>query len=74
MSSPSPSATSSPTASAASQEALAACQTRVRAADDVLKQGKIGVLHWAEHIQAQKDNLEGKATVDEMKALQKKRG
>ena len=50
VSSPSPSATSSPTASAASQEALAACQTRVRAADDVLKQGKIGVLHWAEHI------------------------
>jgi hypothetical protein len=72
VSSPSPSATSSPTASAASQEALAACQTRVRAADDVLKQGKIGVLHWAEHIQAQKDNLEGKATVDEMKARFKK--
>jgi hypothetical protein len=71
VSSPSPSVTPKP-ANAAAQKALEACQTRVSAADDVLKQGKIGVLHWAEHIQAQKDNLEGKATVDEMKARFKK--
>ena len=71
MSSPSPSTTSSATASAASQEALEACQTLV-AADDVLKQGKIGVENWTEHVQAQKDYLAGKATVDEMKARFKK--
>ena len=71
VSSPSPSVTASP-ASAAAQKALEACQTRVRAADDVLKQGEIGVGHWAIHIQAQKDYLTGKATVDEMKARFKK--
>jgi hypothetical protein len=74
-SSPSPSASSTPTtqpASAAATEALAACQEKVRAADEVLKQGKIGVLHWAEHIQAQKDNLAGKATTEQMKARFKK--
>ncbi len=71
MSSPSPSETTSP-ASAAAEEALEACQTRVRAADDVLKQGKIGVENWAEHVQAQKDYNAGKATTDEMKARFKK--
>jgi hypothetical protein len=64
-SSPSPSVDP---ASAAAEEALAACQAKVRAADEVIKQGKTGVEHWAEHIQAQKDNINGKATVDEMKA------
>jgi hypothetical protein len=38
----------------------------------VLKEGKTGVLDWAEHIQAQKDNLSGKATIEEMKARFKK--
>jgi hypothetical protein len=71
-SSPSPTATASATANAAAANALEACQERVRAADAVLKKGKIGVLHWAEHVQAQKDNLAGKATVDEMKARFKK--
>jgi hypothetical protein len=64
-SSPSPSVDP---ASAAAKEALAACQAKVRAADEVIKQGKTGVEHWAEHIQAQKDNIDGKATVDEMRA------
>jgi hypothetical protein len=71
VSSPSPSETTSP-ASAAAEEALAACQTRVRAADDVLKQGKIGVENWTEHVQAQKDYNADKATTDEMKARFKK--
>ena len=71
VSSPSPSVTPSP-AIAAAQKAFEACQTRVRAADDVLKQGEIGVRHWAEHVQAQKDYLTGEATVDEMKARFKK--
>ena len=38
----------------------------------MLKQGKIGVLHWATHVQAQRDNLDGKITVEEMKARFKK--
>ena len=73
MSSPSPS--ESPTAnpaSAASKKALEACEAKVSAADEVLKQGKIGVLHWATHIKAQRDNLDGKITVEEMKARFKK--
>jgi hypothetical protein len=71
-SSPSPSAAQSATANAAATEALAACQERVRAADAVLKEGKTGVSDWAEHIQAQRDNLSGKASVEEMKARFKK--
>jgi hypothetical protein len=69
--SPSESATTNP-ASAASKNALKACQAKVSAADDVLRQGKIGVEHWATHVQAQKDNLAGKITVDQMKARFKK--
>jgi hypothetical protein len=75
ISSPSPSASASATAepaSAASQKALEACQTRVRAADDVLKQGKIGVLHWVDHVKAQTDNFDGKISVEEMRAQFKK--
>jgi hypothetical protein len=72
-SSPSPteSATANP-ASGASKKALDGCQAKVSAADEVLKQGKIGVLHWATHVQAQRDNLDGKISVDEMKARFKK--
>jgi hypothetical protein len=72
-SSPSPSETATAdAASAAATKALAACQARVRAADDVLKQGKIGVENWTEHVQAQKDYNADKATTDEMKARFKK--
>jgi hypothetical protein len=71
-SSPSPSATPSATANTAAGKALAACKERVRAADAVLKEGETGVLHWAEHVQAQKDYLSGKATTEEMKARFKK--
>jgi hypothetical protein len=70
-SSPSPSTTASSTtkpASAAAVKALEACQKKVDAADAVLKQGKIGVLHWAEHVQAQKDYFAGKITAVQMKA------
>jgi len=59
-------------ASAASQKALEACQARVRAADQVLKEGKKGVLHWTAHVQAQTDNFDGKISVDEMRAQFKK--
>jgi hypothetical protein len=69
-SSPSPSATQSRTASAASaaaQKALEACQEKVAAADDVIKQGEIGVGHWAQHVQAQKDFDAGKISDTEKK-------
>ncbi len=72
-SSPSPSESATPNpASAASKKALEACQAKVSAADEVLKQGKTGVSHWAIHVQAQRDNLDGKITVEEMKARFKK--
>ena len=38
----------------------------------MLKQGKIGVLHWAAHVQAQTDNFDGKIDVEEMRAQFKK--
>jgi hypothetical protein len=66
-SSPSPSATADP-ANAASQKALQACQAKVRAADEVIKQGKTGVEHWAGHIQAQRDGDAGEISTEEMKA------
>jgi hypothetical protein len=72
VSSPSPSVTPSATANAAAAKALEACQTRVRAADDVRKEGKTGVLHWADHIDAQDDYFDGKLTSEELKARFKK--
>jgi hypothetical protein len=66
VSSPSPSVTTSP-ASTAAQQALEACQAKVRAADEVIKQGATGVEHWAGHIQAQKDGNAGKISPAQMK-------
>jgi hypothetical protein len=71
-SSPSPSPTTSPTTNTAAAKALEACQERVRAADAVLNVGKIGVSHWATHVQAQADNFDGKINVEEMRARFKK--
>jgi len=59
-------------ASAASKKALEACQARVKAADEVMKEGSIGVLHWATHVQAQADNFDGKLSLDRMKTQFKK--
>jgi hypothetical protein len=59
-------------ASEASKNALKTCQQKISAADEVLKEGSIGVRHWASHIQAQRDNLDGKISVEEMKAQFKK--
>jgi hypothetical protein len=67
VSSPSPSVTTKP-ASTAAQQAFEACQRKVQAADEVIKQGKTGVDHWAGHIQAQKDGNAGKITPKQMKA------
>jgi hypothetical protein len=71
-SSPSPSPTTSATANAVAAKALEACQERVRAADAVMKEGRIGVLHWTSHVQAQTDNFDGKIDVEEMRARFKK--
>jgi hypothetical protein len=70
-SSPSPSATTSPStsgASAAAAEALEACRKKVEAADEVLKEGKTGVLHWIDHVDTQADDLAGKLTKEERTA------
>ena len=64
-SSPTPSAEP---ASAFAQKAFVACQAKVQSADEVIKQGKTGVEHWAGHIQAQKDRLGNKITITQMKA------
>jgi hypothetical protein len=70
--SPSVSASSSTPVNAAAIKALETCQEKVKAADAVLRQGKTGVEHWAEHVDAQKDYLAGDATVTEMKGRFKK--
>ena len=64
-SSPTPSAEP---ANAAAQQAFEACQAKVQAADEVIKHGKTGVDHWAGHIQAQKDRIDRKITIEQMKA------
>ena len=61
-----PSSSAQP-ANAASKKALEACQVKVRAADGVLKAGKMGVVHWTAHVQAQTDNFDGKISVEEMR-------
>jgi hypothetical protein len=72
-SSPSPSETATTdAATAAATKALEACQAKVKAADAVRKEGKIGVLHWADHVDAQADYFDGKLTSEELKARFKK--
>jgi hypothetical protein len=66
-----PSSSAQP-ASAASKKALKTCQQKVSAADDVLKEGSIGVRHWAAHVQAQADNFDGKISITDMKGQFKK--
>ena len=69
---PSVSGPSSKPANAAAAQALQACQEKVKAADAVLKQGKTGVEHWAEHVDAQKDYFAGDTSVTQMKGRFKK--
>jgi hypothetical protein len=56
-------------ASGAAEKALAKCQRKVRAADNVLAAAKTGVSHWATHVQAQTDANQGKISAAEMSAL-----
>jgi hypothetical protein len=68
---PSPSTTptkATPTTTSAARKALTACQAKVRAADAVITEAKIGVGHWARHVQAQTDYNAHKLTNAQMKA------
>ena len=72
--SPTPSATAKPTATAtpASAEAVAAmeaCQERVRAADEVLKEARTGIAHWDAHVGAERDARDGAISVDERQRI-----
>jgi hypothetical protein len=62
-SSPQPSATPD---SSRAKSALTACQKKVRQGDKVLEQAKIGVGHWATHVQAQTDADSSRITIEEM--------
>ena len=53
----------------AAERSLRDCQERVRAADEVIKAADVGVGHWAEHVQAQTDQLDGKITDDTMQKI-----
>ena len=64
-----PSATPTKAKPVVGAKALKACQRRVRAADDVLAAAKIGVRHWAIHVQAQTDGNSQKISPKTMSAL-----
>jgi hypothetical protein len=61
-----PSASSTTARGLAGAKSLASCRAKVRAADKVLAEAKIGVTHWATHVQAQTDANHGKITVGQM--------
>jgi hypothetical protein len=54
------------------QQAIQGCRAKVDAAEQVMKEAKIGVGHWAEHVQAQTDNFAGKISLDKMHAIFKR--
>jgi hypothetical protein len=56
----------------AAQDALGDCRAKVEATDKVLKAAKVGVRHWAEHVQAQTDANSGKISTDTMDAIFKR--
>ena len=62
---PSRSATPTPSAapnSSAALKVLDACRDRVRAADEVLRQARTGVQHWAAHVDAERRAADGEIT------------
>ena len=68
---PSATATKSPTpnpSTVKAERALKSCKAKVAAAEDVIKEAKTGVGHWASHIESQRLADEGKIDIDEMKA------
>ncbi len=72
---PSQTPTPSPTQSATpnpdvvkAQQALESCRAKVAAADEVIKEAKTGVGHWAKHVDAQRQADLGNYTPEQMKA------
>jgi hypothetical protein len=66
------SATPRPTATPASPaavQAMNACRNRVRAADEVLRQARPGVQHWAAHVDAERRAAEGDITIAERQRI-----
>lgn len=51
------------------QQALTACRAKVAAGDAVIEEGKVGVGHWNEHVQAQTDANAGKINLDQLNAI-----
>jgi hypothetical protein len=49
--------------------ALKGCRAKVHAADEVMAEGKDGMRHWAEHVEAQTDAFAGKITVGKMEDI-----
>jgi len=50
------------------EQALEACRAKVAAGDEVIKEAKTGVGHWAKHVAAQRLADEGEYTIEQMKA------
>jgi hypothetical protein len=66
------SATPKPTATPASRaavKALDACRDRVRAADEVLRQARTGVRHWAAHVDAERRAAAGEISSDNQQQI-----
>jgi hypothetical protein len=61
-------ATATP-ASAAAVRAMEACQTRVRAADDVLDAAGTGIDHWEAHVDAERRAARGDISVKDRQAI-----
>ncbi|HLL63212.1 MAG TPA: hypothetical protein VK401_09185, partial [Propionibacteriaceae bacterium] len=69
---PTPTTSARPTATPASADAvraLAACQKRVRAADEVLDEARTGIGHWEAHVDAERKARRGDISVDERQAI-----
>lgn len=50
------------------EQALEDCRAKVAAGDEVIKEAKTGVGHWAKHVEAQRLADQGEYTVEQMKA------
>jgi hypothetical protein len=61
-----PTASGTAASSAAGTKALESCRAKVQAADKVLAEAKIGITHWAAHVQAQTDANNDKISVGQM--------
>jgi hypothetical protein len=49
--------------------ALERCRAKVRAADEVMAAGKVGMRNWADHVQAQTDAFAGEISIGKMEDI-----